>query len=209
MCSSTCIINFSAPRFPSKTSLISLSSRAMSQSWDSQASQNTSRFSLAILLDGWRASVWAAEMIWATERKIVKHLGVKDKILYISKCGHFNQMISTTLSLNMQHVSSWYLKHVPQFISAIKSGHSTAQQHKTCQTEFKTHAVRCTCTHAEHPSPTVLYLIANYPVGHHCITPRQEQTNITNNDTYSTVTDWLTFDLKSRAITAEPCRAWL
>lgn len=39
----------------------------MSQSCDSQASQNTSKFSFAILLDGWRASVWAAEMIWKTD----------------------------------------------------------------------------------------------------------------------------------------------
>lgn len=52
------------PRRPSNTSLISRSSSTMSHSCDSQASQNTSRFSLAILLDGWRASVWAAEMIW-------------------------------------------------------------------------------------------------------------------------------------------------
>lgn len=52
-----------APRLPSKTSLISRSSRAMSQSCDSHPSQNTSRFSLAILLDGWRARVWTAEMI--------------------------------------------------------------------------------------------------------------------------------------------------
>lgn len=57
------LLNISTPRLPSKMSLISFSSRAMSQSWESQASQNTSRFSLAILLDGWRANVWAAEMI--------------------------------------------------------------------------------------------------------------------------------------------------
>ncbi len=52
------------PLRPSNTSLISFSRVAMSHSWDSQVSQNTSRFSLAILLVGCRARVCAAEMIW-------------------------------------------------------------------------------------------------------------------------------------------------
>lgn len=51
------------PLRPSNTSLISFRRMAMSHSWDSQASQNTSRFSLAILLVGCRARVCAAEMI--------------------------------------------------------------------------------------------------------------------------------------------------
>lgn len=52
-----------SPRLPSNTSLISLSSIDMSLIWDSQASQNTSRFSLAILLDGCSVKVSAAEII--------------------------------------------------------------------------------------------------------------------------------------------------
>ena len=77
-----------APRLPSKTSLISLSSRAMSQSWDSQASQNTSRFSLAILLDGWRANVWAAEMICAEREKcyLNKAGTEEDRTAKLTKC---------------------------------------------------------------------------------------------------------------------------
>lgn len=65
------------------------------------------------------------------------------------------------------------------------------------------------CTHAEHPSPAVLDLIANYPVGHRYITPRQEQRDITTNNTHCTVIDWLTFDPKSRVITAESHEVWL
>ena len=59
-----------SPHFPSNASLISLSSVDMSLLWDSQASQNTTRFSLMILLDGCNVKGSAVEMIcWPVNLK--------------------------------------------------------------------------------------------------------------------------------------------
>lgn len=58
------------------------------------------------------------------------------------------------------------------------------------------------CIYMHTPSRTVLDLIANYPLGkplHH-----PEQTPRDTTSLYYTVIDWLTFELWSGAITAEP-----
>lgn len=80
------------PLLPSNTSLISLNNTDMSLNWDSQASQNTSRFSFAILLDGCNASVSAAEIIWTENKKFAIGNPGKKCCMWIHKCLHRQNM---------------------------------------------------------------------------------------------------------------------